>query len=145
MKFEFKPMTKENAKVIQTWRYSGFIKKIYVAPYFSGVDENKGPADCEGFAVFFQEKLVGLFEYYFKKGVLEIGLALSPSLSGTGRGTAFVQQGIKFGIKHFNYGGQFIKLSVNVQNKPALRVYQKVGFREYSRKNNTIEMHLMVN
>lgn len=144
MKFEFVPMTLDYAEQIKTWKYNGYVKSIYVEPYFNSFDaatgRMKGPGGCEGFAVLNQGRLVGLYEYYFKDEVIEIGLALSPESVGKGLGEDFVLQGLDFGISKFNYKGEYIKLTVNIQNKPAIRVYEKAGFIEYIRKSDEIEM-----
>lgn len=144
MKFEFIPMTLDYARQINTWEYSGYVKSIYVEPYFNSFDEAtgkvKGPDGCEGFAGVNQNTLVGLFEYYFRDEIMEIGLALNPELVGKGFGKDFVLQGIYFGINEFKYKQKYVKLTVNIQNKPAIRVYEKAGFIEYTRKENEIEM-----
>ncbi len=148
MKFEFVPMNLEYAKQIKTWKYNGVVKNIYVAPYFNSFDdttgEMKGPGGCEGFAVLDQNKLVGLSEYYLKEEIIEIGLALSPDVVGRGHGKEFVKQGIDFGINKFDYKGKYIKLNVNINNKPAIKVYKKVGFKEYKRDADSIEMRKYV-
>ena len=144
MKFKFVPMNLEYANQIKTWKYSGVVKNIYVEPYFNNFDDTtgktKGPESCEGFAVLNQGKLVGLFEYYFKEEFIEIGLALSPDVVGRGHGKEFVKQGIKFGINKYDYKEEYIKLNVGIKNKPAIRVYKKVGFKKYKKEADSIEM-----
>jgi len=83
---------------------------------------------------------VGLFEYYPKGDIIEIGLALSPELVGKGYGKDFVKQGIDFGIEHFNYQGEYIVLNVNLKNKAAVKVYKKAGFKEFKKEKDSIEM-----
>lgn len=144
MKFEFVPMTLDYANQIKHWKYSGHIKSIYVEPYFSSYDEAtgkmKGPGGCDGLAVLNENELAGLFEYYFRDGDMEIGLALSPDLVGKGYGKEFVLQGIDFGIKKFEYKREYIKLTVNIENKPAVRVYEKAGFIVNEHKSGDLEM-----
>ncbi len=144
MKFKFVPMNLEYAKEIETWKYNGFVKNIYVKPYFDSIKDKTakmtGPEGCEGFAVLVNNELAGLFEYYFKDGILEIGLALNPDFVGKGYGKEFTEKGIQFGIDNFAYKGDYIQLNVNIENKAAIRVYQKVGFEEYNKEENSIEM-----
>jgi len=148
MKFKFVPINLEYLKKIKKWRYNGFVKNIYLDPYFKNIDEKnselRGPGDCIGFAALNQNKLVGLFEYYLKGDIIEIGLALSPDFVGKGYGKDFVKQGIDFGIEHFNYQGEYIKLSVNQKNKAALKVYKRAGFKEYNRIDDSIEMRKFI-
>lgn len=144
MVFKFVPINLEYLKEIKNWKYDGFVKNIYVKPYFENVNkknaELRGPDGCKGFAALYQNKLAGLFEYYFRKEIIEIGLALNPDFVDKGYGKEFVEQGIAFGIKHFNYQEKYIKLNVNINNKAAIRVYKKAGFTEYRRESDSIEM-----
>lgn len=148
MKFEFVPINLEYLKEIKKWKYDGFVKNIYLDPYFENIGENsselRGPDGCIAFAALIKNKLAGLFEYYFKGDIIEIGLALNPDFVGKGYGKDFVEQGIDFGIKHFNYQEEYIKLNVNINNKTAVRVYKKAGFKEYERKSDAIEMRIYI-
>ncbi|MTI65635.1 MAG: GNAT family N-acetyltransferase [Firmicutes bacterium] len=143
MNYNFVSMNIEYAKKIKKWRYNGFVKSIYIKPYFENYKENKklkGPSNCEGYVVLSDDEIIGLFEYYFTDDILEIGLALNPKLVGKGLGKEFVDEGIKFGIKEFSYKGEYIKLTVNSKNKPAIRVYKNIGFIKYSKNEDEIEM-----
>ncbi|TDP88951.1 ribosomal-protein-alanine N-acetyltransferase [Halanaerobium saccharolyticum] len=148
MKFEFVPINLEYLEEIKNWQYDGFVKNIYLDPYFENINENsselRGPGGCKGFAALNKNKLAGLFEYYFKRNIIEIGLALSPEFVGKGYGKDFVEQGISFGIEHFNYREEYIKLNVNIKNRAAVRVYKKAGFKEYERKSDSIEMRIYI-
>ena len=144
MNYEFVPMNLEYVKKIEKWKYNGFLKEIYVKPYFDNYDKDskvlKGPGGCDGFAVLNQDKLIGLFEYYFKEEIMEIGLAISPDIVGEGYGEEFVRKGIEFGINNYDYKKEYIQLSVNIKNKPAIRVYEKAGFVHHNNEEDSIEM-----
>jgi ribosomal-protein-alanine N-acetyltransferase len=140
MNFKFVPINLEYLEEIRNWKYDGFIKNIYLDPYFENNNELRGPGGCIAFAALNKNKLVGLFEYYFRGEIIEIGLALNPDLVGKGYGKDFVEQGINFAIKHFDYQEEYIKLSVNLENKAAVKVYKKAGFKEYNRESDSIEM-----
>jgi len=144
MNFKFVPINLEYLEEIRNWKYDGFIKNIYLDPYFENYDGNnselRGPGGCIGFAALNKDKLAGLFEYYFRGEIMEIGLALNPALVGKGFGKEFVEQGIAFGINHFAYQGDYLKLSVNIKNKAARSVYKKAGFKEHNRESDSIEM-----
>ncbi len=148
MKFKFVPVNLEYLEEIKNWKYDGFVKNIYVDPYFENINEKttelRGPEGCEGFAVLYHNILAGLFEYYFKGDIIEIGLALNPDFVEKGYGKTFVEQGIDFGIKHFDYQEEYIKLNVNIKNKAAVRVYKKAGFKEYERESDSIEMRIYI-
>ena len=144
MTFKFTPMTIEYAEEIKKWKYDGVVKSIYVKPYFESYNKETGemfgPGGCKGYGVVQENELIGLFEYYLNDEIIEIGLALSPKVVGKGMGKDFVLQGIAFGVKEFDYKEKHIKLSVNKENKPAIRVYEKAGFIKV-KEDEDIEMH----
>lgn len=129
--YKYKKMTIPYAKEISSWRYNGHMKSIYMEPYFTNYNpitkEMKGPGQCDGFAVFKDDKLCGLFEYYISDKV-EIGLALNPVLVGTGISTDFILEGIKFGIRYYNLTINSVNLSVDKNNVRARFAYLKAGF-----------------
>ncbi len=84
---------------------------------------------------------MGLFEYYFTDGIMEIGLALNPAVTGKGIGKDFVLAGLKFGLAQFGYSQAYVKLTVNVNNLPAIRVYEKAGFVQVKEDGKDITMH----
>ncbi len=145
MKYQFKKMTFSDAKEIASWKYKGYLKDIYMEPYFKNYNKNskelKGPGNCDGYAVYSGYDLVGLFEYYHKDNIIEIGLALKPELAGKGLSKEFILEGIKFGIETFDYQGEFIQLSVDIRNEEAYYAYMKVGFKEVAKDGEEIIMH----
>ncbi|MGM0420873.1 MAG: GNAT family N-acetyltransferase [Bacillota bacterium] len=146
MGYNFVEMNLESIEKIASWEYEGAVKSIYVQPYFDSYNEAtgemRGPADCKGFAVYDDEFLVGLFEYYFYDKIMEIGLALNPDLVGQGLGQKFLEAGISFGLSNFNYREDYIKLTVNEANLPALKIYERAGFYRYGNDGQEIEMRL---
>jgi len=146
MNYKFVPMNTDYANIIYNWVYSGYMEKIFMQPYFDNFNEltgeMEGPGGCDGYAVLNKDELVGLFEYYFKGEIMEIGLALSPDYVGKGLSKKFIMQGVNFGITNFNYKKDYIKLSVEEDNHAAFKAYLKVGFKENNRSDNEIEMRL---
>jgi len=144
MKYTFKDMRIHYANQIKDWQYEGYLKDIYMNPYFDNYNEStgemKGPLNCDGFAVFKGVELFGLFEYYHKDGVLEIGLAINPIFVGKGYSKDFILEGIAFGVKEFKYSKNYILLSVEKDNIQAYKAYLKVGFKEYQRDTQEIMM-----
>jgi [ribosomal protein S18]-alanine N-acetyltransferase len=147
MKFQFVPITFETAQEIDDWYYEGKFDDLYMTPYFISGEKTgvfKGPGDCDGFAAMHEGTVSGLFEYTIVDGGLEIGLALAPDLVGKGLGPGFVQQGIAFGLEKFEGQNEFIQLEVAAANKPAICVYEKVGFVKTNQSADQIEMKLEV-
>ncbi len=145
--FIFKKMTFESALIIKQWEYSGFVKKIEMKFYFDNYEktgELRGPGGCYGYAVYDQDELIGLFEYYNVDDIMELGLALSPKKAGKGLSKDFILSGIKFGIKEFNYKRDYLMLNVNVLNKPAVNAYLKAGFIKHHEIEGNIEMRFKI-
>ncbi|WP_409252571.1 GNAT family N-acetyltransferase [Bacillus sp. SCS-153A] len=143
MNFTFKPLIIEYVKEIDSWNYEGFVEEVLMTPYFESYNETGtliGPGGCEGFAAFLDNKPAGLFEFNIQGSTMEIGLALKPDLVGRGLGVPFVNQGIEFGIDHYQSQLNFVKLVVDTKNKAAIRVYEKAGFEEVDRTDSEIEM-----
>ena len=143
MKFDFAPLTIQHVQTIADWRYQGFEKSLFMGPYRTSHKETGrlvGPGGCEGFAALVEDKLAGLFEFYRSTEIMNIGLALRPDLTGKGWGTTFVEQGIDFGVKHYQYRKPLVELSVNHLNAAAVRVYEKVGFTVVERVDEEVRM-----
>lgn len=145
MDYRFVPLTIEQVQQIATWQYPDAAVGIYTDPYFAsyraGESPLRGPDGCLGYAALSSGRLVGLFEYYLRPEALEIGLALAPELVGQGHGCSFVLAGLQFGIAELGCPGDHVRLQVDQDNLPAIRVYQQVGFREVGRQGREILMH----
>lgn len=138
------PITLEYAREIGSWKYEGEMDEdILMNPYFVTFEETgilKGPGGCDGYVAFLDNQLSGLFEFIVKESIIEIGLALNPKLVGKGFGAEFVNQGIEFGVQHYDTNLEYIKLVVNPNNKAAIRVYEKTGFEKIVQSSDEIEM-----
>ncbi len=146
MVFEFTQMTLEYASQIKSWGYEDFIKEVCMDSYFDSYCESLGnmigPGGAEDYAALSNGELVGMFEFTLDDDAMEISLAIAPNLVGKGYGRSFVEQGIAFGVKHYKYKKSFVKLSVGIDNKAAIRVYETIGFVEVARDATDIEMRL---
>jgi len=141
--FKFFPVTLETIKEIGKWRYKGVVKSIYITPYLESINAGeciKGPDGCDGFIAYIDDSIAGLFEFYFEDDIMEIGIALNPGLVGKGLGKDFIKSGIDFGINNYNYLKDYIRLTVNENNKSAIKVYENVGFNFYKKNGENVEM-----
>jgi [ribosomal protein S18]-alanine N-acetyltransferase len=126
--FVFQKMTQQEAEEIAIWEYEGIYSfynmendKEDLEEFMS--EERRGDSY---FSVYEGEELVGFFSYYPMETRMCIGLGMKPSLTGSGRGLAFVQEGLQFGYERF--GAFAYALAVATFNKRAIRLYEKVGF-----------------
>lgn len=147
MEFKFRPIKMEDVKQIDAWNYENFVEKVEMKPYFESFQQTgqlKGPGGCEGYAAFVDEEVVGLFEFNVNGSIMEIGLALRPDWIGKGLGATYVEQGIAFGSHHYDRDMNEIRLEVDEQNKAAIRVYEKIGFKKVEQKECDIEMGMVL-
>lgn len=147
MEFNFKPLTIEDVKVIESWNYESYIEQVLMTPYFQSFHETgslSGPGGCEGFVALLDNELSGIFEFHVHEEFMDIGLALKSSLIGKGYGKDYVNQGIKFGIQWYSSQINYVRLEVNRNNKAAIRVYEKVGFYKVNGSDDEIEMVMKV-
>ncbi len=132
MKLRFVQMNAEYAKACDQWRYE--------PPYdFYDLDSDEGdqnefldPANWgnEQFAVLDRkEELVGFFSFKVQSHAVIIGLGMRPDLTGQGRGSAFVEEGITFGAKILDLQSPVVVLEVAAFNRRAIKVYEKLGLR----------------
>jgi len=133
---EFRKLNLNDIERISNWEYySG--EKISMEPYLksflNGYEDPRGFDNCIGRAVYFESRILGLFEYYERKEGMEIGLVLSPEFRGKGKSELLLVEGIKYAYKTLGYSGEKIYLTVEEDNVPAVRAYIKFGFEEYSR------------
>jgi RimJ/RimL family protein N-acetyltransferase len=76
-------------------------------------------------------ELVGFYYFEEKGDALEIGLGLRPELTGRGLGLEFFLAGLEFGRERFR--PERMILNVAAFNERAIKVYERVGFRETGR------------
>ncbi|TNE79198.1 MAG: GNAT family N-acetyltransferase [Bacteroidetes bacterium] len=128
--FEFRKLEAASLNAIASWVYATG-ETLFMQPYFDCQSANRplrGPADCEGFAVYLNQQLIGLFEFSFSDERMILGLALSPLHVGKGLSSDFILAGIRFGIEHYDYRGSAVFLEVEKSNIAAVKAYTKVGF-----------------
>jgi ribosomal-protein-alanine N-acetyltransferase len=144
-KLHFKALDIETVHTIARWVYqdtgTGLYMKPYQESYLETPGDLRGPGGCEGYGVYLDDELFGLFEYTFVEGEMEIGCAIAPKFRGKGYGADFVQAGVAFGVSELGYTGTKVGLSVAVTNVAARKVYEKVGFLIRNSNQETIWMY----
>ncbi len=81
--------------------------------------------------------LLGFYYFEQKGDVLEYGLGLRPDWTGCRLGEEFVRAGLEFG--RALYEPRQIVLNVAAFNQRAIKVYERVGFRETGRHMRSFE------
>ncbi len=136
--FVFKPMDRENARVVSAWTYERPYD-LYNTPmearhqtvdyltdhrnhYYLITDEHE---NLLAYCCFGKEGQVSGGDY--EDDALDLGLGMRPDLTGQGQGNLFVQAVIDFAIEHYAPGS--LRVTIAEFNKRAQRVWQKAGFR----------------
>lgn len=135
--YRFEAITYAEVLEMEAWKYEGFEKAIYMDRYHEsrerGDDPIKGPRGCIGYSVYNSEnRLFGLFEYYFEDDGVYLGLAINPLFLGRGLSTQFIFDGISFFQANYTTTKE-IKIEVHRRNIQAIKAYEKCGFRLSSR------------
>jgi [ribosomal protein S18]-alanine N-acetyltransferase len=145
VQFTAMPMTADDARAIQTWRYEGEYATYNVADTADGLAELLDPRSPY-FAVRDEHsELVGFFAYGTAGEVggemgesepalyadpadrtLSVGLGLRPDLTGKGLGLLFVEAALAFARARFAPSG--FRMFVLDWNTRAIRVYERAGF-----------------
>lgn len=129
-----KEITLNDVKKMSAWKYDGYLSEIDMSFYFKNLKDHnvlKGPLMCDGYSVYQDKCLFGLFEFYLKEsGYIEIGLAMNPKFVGQGHSKDFILAGLNFMIKKYGYEKEYVMLSVEKKNKSAYYAYKKMGFKE---------------
>lgn len=121
---------------MEKWEFNKFFPDFDLSAYRKSHEQGlkilSGPAGCEGFAVKDGNEILGLFEYYPDiNGKPEIGLALNPQLIYKGLGKKVMDKGINYLHNRKKYSAKYIYLTVAVNNIPAIKFYEKYGFKKY--------------
>ncbi|MDE7219107.1 MAG: GNAT family N-acetyltransferase [Oscillospiraceae bacterium] len=118
----------EALEIANDWKYDG---------EYAFYDMTADPEDYEEivipekrgdryFSVLDGDGLMGFFCVEREGANIEIGLGLRPSLTGRGRGGAFLEEVLRFVGKNYSFGK--IRMDVASFNLRAIKVYERAGF-----------------
>ncbi len=141
MRYQFAPMTAEQARAVGAWRYDppydlydmdadedGLREPLdQDTPYYAATDER---GELVGFLCFktAAQTLSGfLAGAYADPDALDIGLGMRPDRTGRGLGLDFFNAGLAFTRETFAPAS--FRLSVALFNDRAIKVYKRAGFR----------------
>ena len=137
MRFDIEPLSQSDAETIASWHYEGEYAFYDAEADAEDLAELLDPA-LRGDSMFAVRdgvgELVGFFAYQDSDGVVDFGLGLHPDLTGKGLGERFVCAGLDFAQSRFS--PKTIQLRVAAFNQRAIKVYERVGFREVERYMN---------
>ncbi len=142
MAYTFTPMNEEDARAIFSWEYEGQYAVYNLQGDLASDDELLDRRSPHYAVRNEQGELVGFFGFgsaasveehdtpylFSKDGTVLVGLSLRPDLVGKGLGVGFVKAGLEFAYRE--YVPRRFGLFVLSWNARAIRLYEKVGFRQ---------------
>ncbi|RLQ89830.1 GNAT family protein [Planomicrobium sp. Y74] len=135
MDYSFQTMTQQQAEEIAAcWRYSGEYSFYDMDADPEDLAEFLNPEERNNtyFSVIQNGEVIGFYSFtQTADDTVDIGLGMKPDLTGNGRGSEFLKAGMEFATTTYN--PRKITLSVAAFNKRAIKVYEKMGFKETER------------
>jgi ribosomal-protein-alanine N-acetyltransferase len=131
--------TEAHADEVATWSYR---------PPYDFYDVASDPADAAAMhdparadhhrAVLGEGGRIDAFWYFdWHDDVVEVGIGLRPDLTGRGLGESFFQEELSYAASAWH--PTTFRLFVTVWNDRAIRLYERLGFREVGRETRTFE------
>ncbi|MDN3954541.1 GNAT family N-acetyltransferase [Sporolactobacillus laevolacticus] len=132
MNYKFEVMTQEQAEdIAYNWHYDHDYSFYDMEADEEDLEEFLDPQKRNNsfYVVKSFNTIIGFFCFdKLSDHTIEIGLGMKPELTGKGHGYEFLKAGIDFAKS--NYKPNTITLSVAAFNQRAIKVYQKIGFKE---------------
>ena len=144
--YTIEEMSEVAAKFISTWKYEApyemysfsdskdEIAELQNGLHFAVYDREMGDCfeanPCGFLAIGWSAQIQDpkLSDIYEDESYTDIAFGLHPELCGKGMGEAFISELISFARNLFEEEG--IRLTVDIENKRALSLYEKMGFKE---------------
>jgi RimJ/RimL family protein N-acetyltransferase len=84
------------------------------------------------------ERLDAFWYFDWHDDVVEVGIGLRPDLTGRGRGESFLRAQLAYAAQRWQPAT--FRLFVAVWNERAVRLYERLGFREVDRERRRFEV-----
>ena len=126
---EVRPLTEADARSIATWRYPDRYATYDVGEIVTAEDgfwAVEHDAELIGYCCFGAEARVPGVEE--EVGTLDVGYGLRPDLVGQGRGPAFAQAILAFGVDAF--APERLRLLILTWNERSRKVAERLGFAQ---------------
>jgi RimJ/RimL family protein N-acetyltransferase len=128
------------ARELAGWRYDPPYDFYDLASDPHDAEEMRDPQRRHHFrAVVGDDGLLDAFWYFDRSGdVVEIGLGLRPDLTGRGLGEEYVRAELDYARRL--WAPSLFRLYVTTWNRRAIRLYERLGFRETGRETRSFEL-----
>ncbi len=133
------PLSDEHARAMLTWAYEPPYDFYDLAADPDDAKELFDPALRERYRAVLDddEELIGFWYLRPRGDEVEVGLGLRPDLTGRSLGTGFVEAELAYARERWSPGA--FRLYVAGWNARAIRVYERLGFREVARQLRSFE------
>jgi RimJ/RimL family protein N-acetyltransferase len=134
------PWAEEHAREVESWHYEPPYDFYDLASDPADAAEMRDPARREQYrALLGDDGRLDAF-WYFKAQdhVVEVGLGLRPDLTGRGLGESFMRAQLEHAREQWQ--PESFRLFVAAWNERAIRLYERLGFREVGRETRHFEL-----
>jgi RimJ/RimL family protein N-acetyltransferase len=132
--------TEAYADRVETWSYEPPYDFYDLASDPADAATMRDPARVERLrAVLGENGLLDAFWYFDRHGdVVEVGIGLRPDLTGRGLGESFLRAQLDYAAGRWK--PTTFRLFVAAWNERAIRLYERLGFREVARETRHFEL-----
>jgi RimJ/RimL family protein N-acetyltransferase len=137
------PWSEVHAREVETWTYEPPYDFYDSASDPDDAAEMRDPAKSHHFRALVGDD--GELEAFWwldareDEGAVEVGLGLRPDLTGRGLGEAFIRAELDY--VRAEWRPATFRLFVTVWNERAIRLYERLGFREIGRESRSFPLH----
>jgi RimJ/RimL family protein N-acetyltransferase len=134
--------------IVEAWsdRHARAVLEWHYEPPYDFYDMASDPHDAAELfelpdpyrAVLEAGDLIGFWYFMPRADEVEVGLGLRPDLTGRGRGEAFSRAALEYAREQWS--PRRFRLYVAAWNARAIRVYERLGFREVGRQTRSFEL-----
>jgi [ribosomal protein S18]-alanine N-acetyltransferase len=133
--------SERHASEVAGWHYEPPYDFYDLASDPGDAAEMRDPAHAEHYRAVIadEDKRVDAFWYFDWPGdAVEVGIGLRPELTGRGRGESFLSAQLDYAAA--TWRPATFRLFVAAWNKRAIRLYERLGFREVGRETRRFEL-----
>jgi ribosomal-protein-alanine N-acetyltransferase len=129
------------ASEVATWHYEPPYDFYDLASDPSDAAEMRDPAHASHFRAVLagrDDRLDAFWYFDWHEDVVEVGIGLRPDLTGCGHGESFLRAQLDYASE--SWQPKTFRLFVAAWNGRAIRLYERLGFREVRRETRSFEL-----
>jgi RimJ/RimL family protein N-acetyltransferase len=133
--------TDAHASEVATWHYEPPYDFYDLASDPADAAEMRDPARASHFRAVLadgDDRLDAFWYFDRHDDVVEVGIGLRPDLTGRGQGESFLRAQLEYASR--SWQPKTFRLFVAAWNERAIRLYERLGFREVGREMRSFEL-----